>query len=52
MNIVLLESLGIPDSLLNEYAKPLTEAGHCFTSYPKDTDLKSRSNGPNWQMSS
>ncbi len=38
MNIVLLESLGIPDSLLNEYAKPLTEAGHCFTSYPKDTD--------------
>jgi hypothetical protein len=38
MNIVLLESLGIPDSLLNEYAKPLTDAGHCFTSYPKDTD--------------
>ncbi len=38
MNIVLLESLGIPDSLLNEYAKPLTDAGHSFTSYPKDTD--------------
>lgn len=38
MNIVLLESLGIPDSLLNEYAKPLTETGHHFTAYPKDID--------------
>ncbi len=38
MNIVLLESLGIPDSLLNEYAKQLKEAGHHFAAYPKDTD--------------
>ncbi|WP_333652511.1 2-hydroxyacid dehydrogenase [Lacrimispora sp.] len=38
MNIVLLESLGIPDSLLNECAKPLIEAGHSFTAYPKSTD--------------
>ncbi len=38
MNIVLLESLGIPDSLLNEYAKPLIEAGHYFAAYQKDTD--------------
>ncbi|WP_077611254.1 2-hydroxyacid dehydrogenase [Clostridium sp. Marseille-P2415] len=38
MNIVLLESLGIPDSILNECAKPLIEAGHSFTAYPKDTD--------------
>ncbi|MEY8356094.1 2-hydroxyacid dehydrogenase [Lachnospiraceae bacterium 54-53] len=38
MNIVLLESLGIPDSLLNECARPLIEAGHQFTAYPKDTD--------------
>lgn len=38
MNIVLLESLGIPDNLLNECAKPLTEAGHCFTAYPKNID--------------
>ncbi|MFT4004489.1 MAG: 2-hydroxyacid dehydrogenase [Lacrimispora sp.] len=37
MNIVLLESLGIPDSLLQECAKPLVEAGHCFFAYPKDT---------------
>lgn len=40
MNIVLLESLGIPDSLLNECAKPLIEAGHSFTAYPKSTDPK------------
>lgn len=38
MNIVLLESLGIPDSLLNECVKPLIEAGHHFTAYPKDTN--------------
>lgn len=38
MNIVLLESLGIPDSLLNEYAKPLIKAGHHFAAYQKDTD--------------
>lgn len=38
MNIVLLEPLGIPDGILNECAKPLTEAGHSFTAYPKDTD--------------
>lgn len=37
MNIVLLESLGIPDSLLQECAKPLVEAGHSFTAYQKDT---------------
>lgn len=38
MNIVLLESLGIPDSLLQECARPLVEAGHCFTAYQKDTN--------------
>lgn len=38
MNIVLLESLGILDSLLNEYAKPLIKAGHHFAAYQKDTD--------------
>ncbi|MGC6175424.1 NAD(P)-dependent oxidoreductase [Lacrimispora sp. 38-1] len=40
MNIVLLESLGIPDSLLNEYAKPLIDAGHSFTAFEKNTDAK------------
>ena len=40
MNIVLLESLGIPDSLLNECAKPLIDAGHSFTAYEKNTDTK------------
>jgi D-3-phosphoglycerate dehydrogenase len=40
MNIVLLESLGIPDSLLNECAKPLIDAGHSFTAFEKSTDTK------------
>ena len=40
MNIVLLESLGVPDELLNACAKPLTEAGHTFKAYPKNTDPK------------
>lgn len=40
MNIVLLESLGVPDELLNACAKPLIDAGHTFQAYPKDTDPK------------
>lgn len=39
MNIVLLESLGIPDGLLDEYAKPLIDAGHSFTAFKKNTDV-------------
>lgn len=38
MNIVLLESLGIPDARLQELARPWTEAGHTFRACPKDTD--------------
>lgn len=38
MNIVLLESLGIPENLLMECAKPLTDAGHSFIAYEKNTD--------------
>lgn len=38
MNIVLLESLGIPNNLLMDYAKPFMEAGHSFTAYEKDTN--------------
>lgn len=38
MNIVLLESLGIPKNLLMEYARPLKEAGHSFIAYEKDTN--------------
>ena len=38
MNIVLLESLGIPNNLLMECARPLVEAGHSFTAYEKDTN--------------
>ena len=38
MNIVLLESLGISDSLLEQYAAQLGAAGHTFTSYPRTGD--------------
>ena len=40
MNIVLLESLGVPKEVLNACAKPLVDAGHTFKAYPKDTDPK------------
>ena len=40
MNIVLLESLGVPEEVLNACAKPLVDAGHAFKAYPKDTDPK------------
>lgn len=40
MKIVLLESLGVPQEVLEECAKPLIDAGHSFTAYPKDTDPK------------
>ena len=39
MKIVLLESLGISDALLGEYAEKLAAAGHEFKAYPKDTDV-------------
>ncbi len=39
MHIVLTESLGIPDSLLNHYAAPLIEEGHTFSVYPKTGDV-------------
>jgi D-3-phosphoglycerate dehydrogenase len=38
MKIVLLESLGGPEEVLNACAKPLTDAGHTFVAYPRDTD--------------
>ena len=38
MKIVLLESLGVPEKVLNECAKPLVDAGHSFIAYPKDTN--------------
>lgn len=38
MNIVLLESLGVPEEVLQACAAPLVAAGHTFTAYPRDTD--------------
>ncbi|MDD4310929.1 MAG: 2-hydroxyacid dehydrogenase [Eubacteriales bacterium] len=40
MNIVLLESLGIPEEVLGAYVARLTENGHCFTAYERSTDEK------------
>ena len=38
MKIALLESLGIPDSLLTELIAPLTAAGHIFATYERTAD--------------
>ena len=38
MNIVLLESLGVPEETLSACAAPLLEAGHSFHAYERDTD--------------
>jgi Lactate dehydrogenase and related dehydrogenases len=38
MKIVLLESLAIPDTLLDSYANILRAEGHEFCAYPKDTN--------------
>ena len=38
MKIVLLESLGVPEEVLQVCAKPLVDAGHTFEAYPKNTD--------------
>lgn len=35
MNIVLLESLGVPQEVLNAHADPLRAAGHTFAAYQK-----------------
>ncbi len=40
MNIVLLESLGVPDEVLSACAKPLVDAGHTLRAYPRDTDVQ------------
>lgn len=38
MKIVLLESLGVPEEVLQACTKPLVDAGHTFEAYPKNTD--------------
>lgn len=40
MKIVLLESLGVSDAVMEGYAAKLEEMGHSFVAYPKDTDPK------------
>lgn len=38
MKIVLLESLGVPDRVLEAHVRPLLEGGHTFTAFPRDPD--------------
>ena len=38
MNIVLLESLGVPDALIAELTAPLLQAGHTFARYERTDD--------------
>lgn len=38
MNIVLLEGLGVSEQVINKHADKLTQLGHTFSAYPKDTD--------------
>lgn len=40
MKIVLLESLGVSDSLVESYAKILRDQGHVFQAFAKDSDPK------------
>lgn len=42
MKIVLLESLGVPQELLDRCAQPLLQQGHTFTAYPKDIDANAQ----------
>lgn len=39
MKIVLLESLGIKKEVLDDYVRPLIEAGHTFEAYERDLDV-------------
>ena len=39
MHIVLTESLGIPQALLDSYVRPLEAAGHTFAAYPRTADV-------------
>lgn len=39
MKIVLLESLGISQELLDSYVKPLTEKGYEFAAYERNDDV-------------
>ena len=40
MKIVLLESLGISEELLEQYVAPLRKEGHEFACYERDLDVE------------
>ena len=50
MKIVLLESLGISQEILDQYAQKLKAKGHTFENYPKDTDPKAVSYTHLWSL--
>ena len=40
MNIAILESLSVSESMLNSFVKPLEEQGHTVTQYARTTDVE------------
>lgn len=52
MKIVLLESLGISQELLDSYVKPLTEKGYEFAAYERNDDVESKSKKQKMPISS
>ncbi len=42
MKIVLLEELGVSETVLEKYSKKLEEMGHTFVSYKKDTNIETQ----------
>ncbi len=42
MHIVLLESLGVPNAVLDAHVKPLLEMGHTFEAYSRDADINTQ----------
>jgi hypothetical protein len=52
MKIVLLESLGISEASLQRHTAPLTEAGHEFKAYPKNTNPEVQIRRPKMPISS
>lgn len=42
MKIVLLEELGVTETVLEKYSKKLEEMGHTFVSYKKDTNIETQ----------
>lgn len=42
MNLVLLESLGVNQNILDQYVQPLVQAGHTFHAYERTNDIQTQ----------